>query len=1061
MVDDASQRRAGNENPQRYERTNDHDSLHPKLSNAANLSMATWNCGGLSKVKKDILLKQNLDIVCLTETHEWRDHDPAVIYSDAPGKNDKFSGTAIVVNRRLTSYIISSGSVGSRIVYCRLRGNSCNIFIVGVYIPQKKRKHPDQAETYALLESLLLKVQQRDCIVLMGDFNSRLPRDTDGRVGHWCIHKRGDSGGDCLLNIMQKVSLRCMSTYFQPRRNRNNATFINIQPEKAPSQIDYILVSSRWASSARTCRTKWGIAIESYGRKRDHALVLMNFKIRLRRERTCNRKDFTSLKSPDTRSAHENIVVAKLNDEPRPVSADGQWKRLTGALTAAQSALPNIRKKNGRRWETSDTTFDLVKKRQENWARMSDDGRKAANKEISRSARDDYRNHVESILQDIEEANSRGSTTEVFRLAKSLSTKRRGNTCVQPSADSDGNPITCAEEQQEAWAKFLEKKFAARPDEPEVVLDQDPDEPTPPDITLEEVQTCVKNLKSNKSSGPDSIPVEQYKSSETAVAELHQLLATIYSEEDFPEEFVLADMLMHYKKKCKDDRANYRALGLLNHSYKIFAMILLMRIMPYITPQLSDMQSGFRKGRGCRDNILMLTMIIQKLLEDAGDESRSRGIFTYIDFTAAFDSIFHSYLLTALAQYGVPTKYCRLVKAIYKSAEVRVRLQEPGGNRSYSRNVSVDRGVIQGDIPSPVCFLVALDKLLKDHVSRTGGIQLLESLHISSLEYADDGTLPDEDVESATQRLTILDAKGQQEAGMKISIAKTKVQHIRPRPSVSPTTEDDVDSLPPDKKFKHVCNKCTMSYPSKHGLSVHQGRHCKGRPTAKKPSRKGTVADRIITQMKVEQHQSSFPKVNIGSEELENVYLFNYLGADVPGDGDVEIPVKHRCDVAWGSFGEYRKTLLSTKLPVPMRIRLYIQLVVMTMTYSCEAWSMVLKNKKRLNNTSSKMLSLITKRSIHDEAKRPTFNIIKHIMAQRFEYLGHILRLENDRTLKRILLDLSPNEAPFAEGSLLGETPFQTVEEMLEAAADRRNWRELKRINNYAGESLAPLGTAA
>ena len=291
---------------------------------------------------------------------------------------------------------------------------------------------------------------------------------------------------------------------------------------------------------------------------------------------------------------------------------------------------------------------------------------------------------------------------------------------------------------------------------------------------------------------------------------------------------------------------------------------------------------------------------------------------------------------------------------------------------------------------------------------------------------------------------------------------KTKAQHIRPRPSISPTTEDDVDSLPPDKKFKHVCNKCTMSYPSKHGLSVHLGRHCKGRPTSKKPSRKGTVADRIITQMKVEQHQSSLPKVNIGSEELENVYLFNYLGADVPGDGDVEIPVKHRCDVAWGSFGEYRKTLLSTKLPVPMRIRLYKQLVVTTMTYSCEAWSMVLKNKKRLNNVNSKMLSLITKRSIHDEAKRPTFNITKHILSQRFEYLGHILRLENDRTLKRILIDLSPNEAPFAEGSLLGESPFHTVEEMLEAAADRRNWRELKKgINNDAGESLAPLGTAA
>ena len=76
----------------------------------------------------------------------------------------------------------------------------------------------------------------------------------------------------------------------------------------------------------------------------------------------------------------------------------------------------------------------------------------------------------------------------------------------------------------------------------------------------------------------------------------------------------------------------------------------------------------------------MLTLTIRKLSEEAEYESRSRGILTYIDFTAASDSILHSYLLKALVQYGVPLKYCRLVKAIYDSAEVRVRLQEPGGN---------------------------------------------------------------------------------------------------------------------------------------------------------------------------------------------------------------------------------------------------------------------------------------------------------------------------------------------------------------------------------------------
>ena len=84
-----------------------------------------------------------------------------------------------------------------------------------------------------------------------------------------------------------------------------------------------------------------------------------------------------------------------------------------------------------------------------------------------------------------------------------------------------------------------------------------------------------------------------------------------------PDDFVLGDMLMHYKKKSKDDRGNYRPLGLLNHSYKILEMVILGRSLPYITPRSPDTQAGFRKGKGCRDNIVMLTLLIEKLLEEA------------------------------------------------------------------------------------------------------------------------------------------------------------------------------------------------------------------------------------------------------------------------------------------------------------------------------------------------------------------------------------------------------------------------------------------------------------
>ena len=76
--------------------------------------------------------------------------------------------------------------------------------------------------------------------------------------------------------------------------------------------------------------------------------------------------------------------------------------------------------------------------------------------------------------------------------------------------------------------------------------------------------------------GPDTIPAQQHKTSDTAVIELHHLIRKIWDTEQMPDNFVLADVLTHYKKKCKNNRSNYRILALLNHSYKIFAMILLM-----------------------------------------------------------------------------------------------------------------------------------------------------------------------------------------------------------------------------------------------------------------------------------------------------------------------------------------------------------------------------------------------------------------------------------------------------------------------------------------------------
>ena len=206
---------------------------------------------------------------------------------------------------------------------------------------------------------------------------------------------------------------------------------------------------------------------------------------------------------------------------------------------------------------------------------------------------------------------------------------------------------------------------------------------------------------------------------------------------------------------------------------------------------------------------------------------------------------------------------------------------------------------------------MALDRLLKEHGGLETGIPITPELTLSDLEFADDAALGNTTTEAASERITNLD-EGAVHAGMSISKPKTKVQYIRNRPDVSATTETDIASLPGEKKFKFECPACGMTYPTNHGLAVHRGRWCKGRKTAKKPSRKGTVADRLITRIKVEKYQDSLPKVKMGREELDNVYSFVYLGAEIAADGDQQVTLKHRCDIAWGRYNEHRTVLTLT-----------------------------------------------------------------------------------------------------------------------------------------------------
>ena len=131
-----------------------------------------------------------------------------------------------------------------------------------------------------------------------------------------------------------------------------------------------------------------------------------------------------------------------------------------------------------------------------------------------------------------------------------------------------------------------------------------------------------------------------------ASSELFFFLRHVWEQECVPKSLVLCVFVMMYKKKgSRDDPTMYRALGLLNHSYKILSVCILNRLVTETDWFLSEWQAGFRSGRGCRDNTLLLRVIYDQYIK-----GNKKCVITYIDFAAAFDSISHRYLDKASAR---------------------------------------------------------------------------------------------------------------------------------------------------------------------------------------------------------------------------------------------------------------------------------------------------------------------------------------------------------------------------------------------------------------------------
>ena len=144
----------------------------------------------------------------------------------------------------------------------------------------------------------------------------------------------------------------------------NTATYLNVQPQLPPSQIDLIIVSSRWSSSVRGCKTMWGLSMWAHGRKYDHSVVAMTFKLKQRCQQPSIKRDFKALKSDTTSSRFENKLQEELAKTDRPQDTHAAWARLKLVLQLVKETLPLVKRTGSTsKHETSAATRQLIQQR--------------------------------------------------------------------------------------------------------------------------------------------------------------------------------------------------------------------------------------------------------------------------------------------------------------------------------------------------------------------------------------------------------------------------------------------------------------------------------------------------------------------------------------------------------------------------------------------------------------------------------------------------------------------------------------------------------------------------
>lgn len=779
-----------------------------KIRGRKTITIGTWNVrtlnadGKLEELTHE-MSRYRWNIIGLCEMR-WKnfgetstDEGHKIYFSGKPDKH--VHGVGFLVHKSIVNTVMGCRPITERFITIRLKATPFNITIIQAYAPTTTHSDEEVEDFYEQLQEIIDQSPKKDIIVVQGDWNAKVGKDSQKEWQNICGPSCNDETNDRGLRLLEFAAFNNLHLANTMGSHKASRKWTWHSPDgQYHNQIDYIMVKRRFMSGIHIAKTRSfpGADIGS-----DHDLVMMTFHLRLKNikqpSHTRLKFNLEKLKDPEIAEAFQATIGGRF--APLTILGDENIEMMTTTfnkiVTETATEILGKQRRTKKPWVTTDI-LDLCDQRRELKKEKSTPrgARKYRdmNNKIKTCMRKAKEKWIQTQCSEIEENLSKNNSKKAYQLVKDLTTERLGKTTT--IQDKSGKCLTEDREIHERWTEYCKELYnhETRGDPAVLKCPEESIENNCP-IMREEVEAAVRSLKKGKSPGVDNIPAELIQDGgEPTITMLTQICNKIWQTGEWPTSWTKSLVIVLPKKGNLQQCQNYRTISLISHPSKVMLRIILNRLKPQAEEIIAEEQAGFRAGRSTTEQIFNLRILCEKYLQHQQDLYH-----VFIDFKKAFDRVWHAALWATMRKYNISANLIRVVEHLYNKATSAVLLN--GTTGEWFRTTV---GVRQGCLLSPILFNIFLERIMTDALEEHKGTVSIGGRTITNLRFADDidGLAGDE--QELENLVKALDGAATS-YGMEISAEKTKLMTNNTK-GISREIQANGKKLESVKTFKYL-----------------------------------------------------------------------------------------------------------------------------------------------------------------------------------------------------------------------------------------------------------------